>query len=77
MIAAEMITSEVINVMATQARGLICRALTRERADALELGRWLQEILPRWHCLTDLEFDLFPDSAVRFVILPIAPLMNP
>ena len=36
-IAAEMITPEVINFMATHARGLICLALTGERADALEL----------------------------------------
>ena len=38
MIAAEMITPEVINFMATHARGLICLAITGERADALELG---------------------------------------
>jgi len=37
MIAAEMITPEVINFMATHARGLICLAITGERADALEL----------------------------------------
>src|SRR5216683_1665367 len=39
MIAAEMITPEVINFMATHARGLICLALTGERAAALELGQ--------------------------------------
>lgn len=38
MIAAEMITPEVINFMATRARGLICMAITGERADALELN---------------------------------------
>jgi len=38
-IAAEMITPEVINFMATHARGLICLAITGERADALELGQ--------------------------------------
>jgi 3,4-dihydroxy 2-butanone 4-phosphate synthase/GTP cyclohydrolase II len=37
MIAAERITPEAINFMATRARGLICMALTAERADALEL----------------------------------------
>jgi len=37
MIAAEMITPEVINFMATHARGLICLAITEERADTLEL----------------------------------------
>jgi 3,4-dihydroxy 2-butanone 4-phosphate synthase/GTP cyclohydrolase II len=34
---AEMITPEAINFMATHARGLICLAITGERADELEL----------------------------------------
>ena len=38
MIAGEMITPEAINFMATHARGLICLAITGERADALELS---------------------------------------
>src|SRR5260370_10910474 len=38
MIAAEMIIPEAINFMATHARGLICLAITGERADALELS---------------------------------------
>jgi 3,4-dihydroxy 2-butanone 4-phosphate synthase/GTP cyclohydrolase II len=38
MIAAEMITPEAINFMATHGRGLICLAITGERADALELS---------------------------------------
>ena len=38
MIAAEMITPEAINFMATRARGLICMAITSERGDALELS---------------------------------------
>src|ERR1700687_3813873 len=37
-IAAEMVTPEVINFMATHARGLICLAMTGERLDELELG---------------------------------------
>jgi 3,4-dihydroxy 2-butanone 4-phosphate synthase/GTP cyclohydrolase II len=37
-IAAEMVTPEVINFMATHARGLICLAMTGERLDQLELG---------------------------------------
>ena len=37
-IAAEMVTPEVINFMATYARGLICLAMTGERLDQLELG---------------------------------------
>jgi 3,4-dihydroxy 2-butanone 4-phosphate synthase/GTP cyclohydrolase II len=36
-IAAEMITPEAINFMATHARGLICLAITGERADELAL----------------------------------------
>jgi 3,4-dihydroxy 2-butanone 4-phosphate synthase/GTP cyclohydrolase II len=38
MIAAEMISPEAINFMATRARGLICMAITSDRADALELS---------------------------------------
>jgi 3,4-dihydroxy 2-butanone 4-phosphate synthase / GTP cyclohydrolase II len=36
-IAAELITPETVNFMATEARGLICVALTEERCDELEL----------------------------------------
>ena len=36
--AAEMVTPEVINFMATHGRGLICLAITGQRADELELG---------------------------------------
>jgi 3,4-dihydroxy 2-butanone 4-phosphate synthase / GTP cyclohydrolase II len=36
--AAEMVTPEAINFMATHGRGLICLAMTAERADELELG---------------------------------------
>jgi 3,4-dihydroxy 2-butanone 4-phosphate synthase/GTP cyclohydrolase II len=35
--AAELVTPEIINFMATHARGLICLSLTAERADALDL----------------------------------------
>jgi 3,4-dihydroxy 2-butanone 4-phosphate synthase / GTP cyclohydrolase II len=38
MVPAEMVTPEVINFMATYARGLICLAMTGERLDQLELG---------------------------------------
>jgi 3,4-dihydroxy 2-butanone 4-phosphate synthase/GTP cyclohydrolase II len=37
-IAAEMITPEAVNFMATHGRGLICLAMTGERLDELELG---------------------------------------
>ena len=36
--AAEMVTPEAINFMATHGRGLICLAMTGERLDELELG---------------------------------------
>ena len=36
--AAEMVTPEAINFMAAHGRRLICRAITGERADKLELG---------------------------------------
>ena len=38
MIAAEMVTPDVINFMATYARGLVCLAMTGKRLDQLELG---------------------------------------
>jgi 3,4-dihydroxy-2-butanone 4-phosphate synthase/GTP cyclohydrolase II len=38
LIAAEMVTPEAINFMATHGRGLICLALTGERLDVLEIG---------------------------------------
>src|SRR5271165_6986090 len=36
--AAEMVTPEAINFMATHGRGLICLAMTAERADELALA---------------------------------------
>jgi 3,4-dihydroxy 2-butanone 4-phosphate synthase/GTP cyclohydrolase II len=38
MLAAEYVTPEAINFMAREGRGLICLALTEERADYLQLG---------------------------------------
>ncbi|HEU4570129.1 MAG TPA: bifunctional 3,4-dihydroxy-2-butanone-4-phosphate synthase/GTP cyclohydrolase II [Gemmatimonadales bacterium] len=37
--AAELVTPEMVNFMATHGRGLICLALTAERCDALGLGQ--------------------------------------
>src|SRR3712207_4349441 len=37
-IAAELVTPEVINFMATHGRGLICLALSPERCDRLQLA---------------------------------------
>jgi 3,4-dihydroxy-2-butanone 4-phosphate synthase/GTP cyclohydrolase II len=36
--AAEMVTSEAINFMATEGRGLVCLAMTAERLDRLQVG---------------------------------------
>jgi len=41
--AAEHITPEAINFMATQARGLICLSMTGERLDELELGEMARD----------------------------------
>ncbi len=43
MLAAEHVTPEAINFMAREGRGLICLALTEERADYLRLGPMSQE----------------------------------
>src|SRR6187455_1823656 len=40
--AAEKITPEIINFMATHGRGLICTPLTEERCEELELGLMVQ-----------------------------------
>ncbi len=42
-IAAEFVTPEAINFMAKEGRGLICLALTEERANQLELGMMVPE----------------------------------
>src|SRR5262249_20483413 len=41
--AAEMITPEAVNFMATHGKGLICLAMTGERLDELELGPMADE----------------------------------
>ncbi len=41
--AAELVTPEIINFMATHARGLICLSLTEEKADSLALKPMVQE----------------------------------
>ena len=54
-IAAEKVTPEVINFMATHGRGLICLTLTPERCDALDYARKLAAE--------------FPAGALRFGVL--------
>src|SRR6476620_2254146 len=68
MIAAEMITPEAINFMATHARGLICLAITGERADALELG----QMLPLYTSLGGTEFTVSIDVKGRGVTTGIS-----
>ncbi len=41
--AAEMVTPDAVNLMATHGRGLICAPITRERAYELNLDRMVQE----------------------------------
>src|ERR1043166_2564494 len=41
--AAEMITPEAVNFMATHGRGLICLAMTGERLDELELAQMVRD----------------------------------
>jgi 3,4-dihydroxy-2-butanone 4-phosphate synthase/GTP cyclohydrolase II len=41
--AAEMITPDAVNFMATHARGLICLAMTEERLDELQLGQMVSD----------------------------------
>jgi 3,4-dihydroxy-2-butanone 4-phosphate synthase/GTP cyclohydrolase II len=43
LVAAEMITPEAINFMATHGKGLICLALTGERLDQLEIGSMMSK----------------------------------
>ena len=54
--AAELVTPEAINFMATHGRGLICLAMTGERLDELDLARdgAGQHRAPR-HCVYDLD----------------------
>jgi 3,4-dihydroxy 2-butanone 4-phosphate synthase / GTP cyclohydrolase II len=47
-LAAEFVTPEAINFMAKYGRGLICLALTEERADYLRLGPMTQENTSRF-----------------------------
>jgi 3,4-dihydroxy 2-butanone 4-phosphate synthase / GTP cyclohydrolase II len=66
--AAEMITPEAVNFMAAHARGLICLAITGERADELELAPMtLQNTSP---CGTD--FTVSIDARERGVTTGIS-----
>jgi 3,4-dihydroxy 2-butanone 4-phosphate synthase/GTP cyclohydrolase II len=70
MIAAEMVTAEAINFMATHARGLICLAITGERADALELS----PMVPRNTSWCGTAFTVSIDARVRGVTTGISAL---
>src|SRR6476660_5290313 len=67
-IAAEKITPEAINFMATHARGLICLAITGERADALELN----QVLPLYTSLGGTAFTVSIDVKGRGVTTGIS-----
>src|SRR5277367_483206 len=67
-IAAEMITPEAINFMATHARGLICLAITGERADALEL----YQLVPLYGSLGGTAFTVSIDAKGRGVTTGIS-----
>jgi 3,4-dihydroxy 2-butanone 4-phosphate synthase/GTP cyclohydrolase II len=67
-IAAEMITPEGINFMAKHARGLICMAITAERADELNLG----PMTPNNSSLGGTAFTVSIDARVRGVTTGIS-----
>src|ERR1700688_1674649 len=68
MIAAEMVTPEAINFMATHARGLICLAITGERADALDLS----QMVPRNTSCCGTAFTVSIDARGRGVTTGIS-----
>jgi 3,4-dihydroxy 2-butanone 4-phosphate synthase / GTP cyclohydrolase II len=67
-IAAEKITPEAVNFMATHARGLICLAITGQRADALELS----QVAPRYSSLGGTAFTVSIDAKGRGVTTGIS-----
>src|SRR5271156_999863 len=66
--AAEKITPEAINFMATHARGLICLAITGERVDALELN----QLVPLYGSLGGTAFTVSIDAKGRGVTTGIS-----
>ncbi len=62
-IAAELITPEAVNFMATHGRGLICLAMTADRLDQLELGPMVRDNT----ALGGTEFTVSIDAKVRDV----------
>ena len=68
--AAEMVTPEAINFMATHARGLICLAMTGERLDELELPPMVQQNT----ALHETAFTVSIDAKTRGVTTGISAL---
>jgi 3,4-dihydroxy-2-butanone 4-phosphate synthase/GTP cyclohydrolase II len=66
--AAEMVTPEAINFMATHGRGLICLSMTGERLDELEL----QTMAPRNTALHGTAFTISIDAKTRGVTTGIS-----
>lgn len=56
-IAAEKITPQMVNFMATQARGLICLPLTRERTEGLEIPPMVNENEEHWRTAFTVSID--------------------
>ena len=68
MVAAEKVTPEAINFMATHGRGLICLAMTGERLDELQVAVVTKARRPRPAHLVR-ERHVPRDAIVRFAIL--------
>ena len=56
--AAEMVTPEMINFMATHGRGLICAPLTEERCNALDLNMMVENNTVLHHTQFTVSVDL-------------------
>jgi len=57
MVAAEKVTPEIVNFMATHGRGLVCLPLTRERLEALQLPLMVSENTARFQTAFTVSID--------------------
>src|SRR4030067_2959550 len=80
-VAAEKVTSEVINFMARHGRGLICLPLTRERLDELQLPLMVSENTARFQTAFTVSIDakegvatgISAQDRARTVLAAVAP----
>ena len=63
--AAEFVTPQAINFMATHGRGLICVAMTGERADALDLPLMAEQNQDRFGTAFTVSVDAHPRFGVK------------